>query len=171
MAITPGTYNMTVQRRADHSIQLVFKDNNDTAINLTGFTVAAQVWDEPRSNKYADFAVTLRDSWANLHYAKDTTAEHSHSDGWSGNTHISGVYYLRKPSQEGHIHMCDPMDYVKRLTPMKEMYGIETISQEVECQQYDFILFPSWARHRVPSFTVNEERIAISFNYIGYEKI
>ena len=58
MAITPGTYNMTVQRRADHSIQLVFKDNNDTAINLTGFTVAAQVWDEPRSNKYADFGVT-----------------------------------------------------------------------------------------------------------------
>ena len=58
MAITPGTYNMTVQRRADHSVQLVFKDNNNTAINLTGFTIAAQVWDEPRSNKYADFAVT-----------------------------------------------------------------------------------------------------------------
>ena len=58
MAISPGTYNMTVQRRADHSIQLVFKDNSDTAINLTGFTVAAQVWDQPRSNKYADFAVT-----------------------------------------------------------------------------------------------------------------
>ena len=58
MEIVPGTYNMTVQRRADHSIQLVFTDNNNTAINLTGFTVAAQVWDEPRSNKYADFAVT-----------------------------------------------------------------------------------------------------------------
>ena len=29
MAITPGTYNMTVQRRSDHSIQLVFKDSND----------------------------------------------------------------------------------------------------------------------------------------------
>ena len=52
MAITPGTYNMTVQRRADHKIQLVFKDNNSAAINLDGFTVAAQVWDEPRSNKY-----------------------------------------------------------------------------------------------------------------------
>ena len=58
MAISPGTYNMTVQRRADHSIQLVFKDNNDTAINLTGFTVAAQVWEETRTTKYADFAVT-----------------------------------------------------------------------------------------------------------------
>ncbi len=58
MAITPGTYNMTVQRRADHSVQLVFKDNNNAAISLIGYTVAAQVWDEPRSNKYADWGVT-----------------------------------------------------------------------------------------------------------------
>jgi len=58
MAITPATYNMTVQRRADHSIQLVFKDSSSAAINLTGYTVAAQVWDEPRSYKYADFSVT-----------------------------------------------------------------------------------------------------------------
>ena len=51
MAIQPATYNMTVQRRSDHSIQLVFKDGNNNPINLTGFTVEAQVWDEPRSNK------------------------------------------------------------------------------------------------------------------------
>ena len=57
MAIQPGIYNMTVQRRSDHSIQLVFKDNNNNPINLTGFTVEAQVWDEPRSNKYADWSV------------------------------------------------------------------------------------------------------------------
>ena len=61
MAITPGTYNMTVQRRADHSIQLVFKDSNNAAISLVGYTVAAQVWDQPRSNKYADFIVTYTD--------------------------------------------------------------------------------------------------------------
>ena len=47
MAIKPGTYNMTVQRRSDHKIQLVFKDNNNAAISLVGYTVAAQVWDEP----------------------------------------------------------------------------------------------------------------------------
>jgi|TARA_R100000455_G_C6153319_1_gene41593 NAD dependent epimerase/dehydratase family enzyme len=58
MAITPGTYNMTVQRRADHSIQLVFKDSSDAAINLTGYTVAAQVWDEKRKVKFADWNVT-----------------------------------------------------------------------------------------------------------------
>ena len=58
MAITPGTYNMTVQRRSDHAIQLVFKDNSNNAINLTGFTVEAQVWEETRTTKYADFGVT-----------------------------------------------------------------------------------------------------------------
>ena len=58
MAITPGTYNMTVQRRSDHSIQLVFKDSSDDAINLTGYTVAAQVWDKHRTIKYADWTVT-----------------------------------------------------------------------------------------------------------------
>ena len=57
MAIQPATYNMTVQRRSDHSIQLVFKDGSNNAIDLTGFTVAAQVWEETRTTKYADFSV------------------------------------------------------------------------------------------------------------------
>ena len=61
MAIQPGTYNMTVQRRADHSIQLVFKDSTNAAIDLTGYTVEAQVWEETRTTKYADFAVTYTD--------------------------------------------------------------------------------------------------------------
>ena len=58
MAIQPGTYNMTVQRRADFSLQLQFKDSSDAVINLTGFTVYAQCWDEGRNIKYADFAIT-----------------------------------------------------------------------------------------------------------------
>ena len=58
MAISPATYDMTVQRRSDHSNQLVFKDSSNNAIDLTGFTVAAQVWEETRTTKYADFAVT-----------------------------------------------------------------------------------------------------------------
>ena len=61
MAIAPGTYNMTVQRRSDHIIQLVFKDSNNAAIDLTGFTVEAQVWEETRTTKYADFGVTYTD--------------------------------------------------------------------------------------------------------------
>ena len=58
MAISPGTYNITLQRRADYSITLQFKDSTDTAINLTGWTVAAQAWNQARTTKYADFTVT-----------------------------------------------------------------------------------------------------------------
>ena len=58
MAVSPGTYNFTVQRRADHSVTLQFKDSNDAAIDLTGWTVAAQAWDRTRTTKHADFSVT-----------------------------------------------------------------------------------------------------------------
>jgi hypothetical protein len=58
MAITPGTYNISLQRRADYSVQLQFKDSAGTPINLTGWTVAAQAWNETRATKYADFTVT-----------------------------------------------------------------------------------------------------------------
>lgn len=58
MAISPGTYNISLQRRADYSVTLQFKDSNDAAINLTGWTVAAQAWNQDRTTKYADFTVT-----------------------------------------------------------------------------------------------------------------
>jgi hypothetical protein len=61
MAISPGIYNISLQRRADYSITLQFKDSADAAINLAGWTVAAQAWNQARTNKYADFTVTYTD--------------------------------------------------------------------------------------------------------------
>ena len=61
MAIEPGTYNFTLQRRSTHNIPLVFKDSSNNAINLTGYTVAAQVWEETRTTKYADWTVGYTD--------------------------------------------------------------------------------------------------------------
>lgn len=58
MAISPGQYNISLQRRADYSITLQFKDSTNAAINLTGWTVEAEVWNQARITKYADFAVT-----------------------------------------------------------------------------------------------------------------
>ena len=57
MAIIPGKKNFTVQRRADFPLRLTFKDSTGSAINLTGFTVSAQVYDDSRTTKYADFTV------------------------------------------------------------------------------------------------------------------
>ena len=61
MAVQPGTYNITLQRRADYSVLLQFKDSTGTVINLTGYTAYAQVWDEGRTIKYADFSVAYTD--------------------------------------------------------------------------------------------------------------
>lgn len=58
MAVQPGIYNIKLQRRADYSVRLQFKDSTGTAINLTGWTVASQAWSIDRSTKYADFAIT-----------------------------------------------------------------------------------------------------------------
>ena len=61
MAIKPGKKNFTLQRRADFPVRLIFKDSTGTAVNLTGFTVEAQVWNTDRSSKFADFGVTYTD--------------------------------------------------------------------------------------------------------------
>ncbi len=39
MAVNPGTYNFTLQRRSDWNLILQFKDSSNAAINLTGYTV------------------------------------------------------------------------------------------------------------------------------------
>jgi len=57
MAIIPGKKNFTVDRRADFPIRLTFKDSTGSAIDLTGYTVAAQVWEQTRTTKYADWTV------------------------------------------------------------------------------------------------------------------
>ena len=49
MAIIAGTYDFTVQRRADHTESIRITDSNDDAVNLTGFTIAAQFWDKART--------------------------------------------------------------------------------------------------------------------------
>ena len=61
MAIIPGRKNFTVDRRADFPIRLTFKDSTGSAIDLTGFTVAAQVYNEDRSTKFADWTVAYTD--------------------------------------------------------------------------------------------------------------
>lgn len=58
MSVQPGRYDISLQRRADYSITLQFKDSAGSPINLTGWTVEAEAWNQDRTTKYADFAVT-----------------------------------------------------------------------------------------------------------------
>lgn len=59
----PAVYNISPSRNADYYLgePLRFKDSTGAAINLTGWTVLAQVWDLAGSTKLADFEVTYVD--------------------------------------------------------------------------------------------------------------
>ena len=61
MSVQPGSYDITLQRGADYSVLLQFKDSNDAVIDLTGFTAYAQAWDKDRNTKYADFGIAYTD--------------------------------------------------------------------------------------------------------------
>jgi hypothetical protein len=64
--IQPGVYNIRLQRRADYSIQLRFLDSNKAAINLAGWSVHSQIWNQARSTKHADFTITYTDRAAGM---------------------------------------------------------------------------------------------------------
>ena len=59
MPVSPATYNIRPQRRADYVLTLQFKDSTGSGINLTGWSVYASCWDKERVNKYGDFVVTV----------------------------------------------------------------------------------------------------------------
>ena len=75
MAIAPGTYNMTIQRRSDHSINFELKDSNNAAVNLTGYTIQSQIWDANRSRKAADAALTIPNATGGLFTWKVTDTQ------------------------------------------------------------------------------------------------
>lgn len=106
-------------------------------------------------------------SWANCHVKNQSTECHSHTDGYDGLNHISGVFYYKKLEEESNIHFINPLDSLLRCQPYNTMQGIEEISISIPTKQYDVLLFPSWLRHRVPGNIFESERIAISFNCRG----
>jgi hypothetical protein len=59
--IQPGVYNIKLQRRADYSVELQFKDSDGVALDLTAWNVAAQAWDQGRTTKHADFVIEYVD--------------------------------------------------------------------------------------------------------------
>ena len=75
MAIAPGTYDMTIQRRSDHSVNFEAKDSSSAAINLTGYTLTSQVWDSGRTTKAADATMTITNAAGGLFTWKVTDTQ------------------------------------------------------------------------------------------------
>jgi hypothetical protein len=66
MSVHPARYDDTIQRRAVYDLTLQFRDSDKNPVDITGWTVAAQAWDKPRTTKYADFTVTYTDRTTGL---------------------------------------------------------------------------------------------------------
>ena len=59
MAIAPGTYDMTIQRASDHNVSVTLKDSGGSAVNLSGYSIASQIWDSGRTSKAADVTCAI----------------------------------------------------------------------------------------------------------------
>jgi hypothetical protein len=75
MAIAPGTYDMTIQRRSDHSVNFELKDSDGSAVNLTGSTLSSQVWDASRTAKAGDVTITVTNTTGGLFTWKVTDTQ------------------------------------------------------------------------------------------------
>lgn len=58
MSVHPARYDDELQRRARYEMELQFEDDEENPIDLTGWTVASQIWNVNRTTKYLDFTVT-----------------------------------------------------------------------------------------------------------------
>jgi len=105
--------------------------------------------------------------WANIHETGQLTGEHAHCGGFK-KSHISTVWYLKKEENSGHIEFIDPLEYIHRMTPIAEFSERTGMYNEFETDTFDFIMFPSWLKHRTQPNNSSESRIAISINFIGF---
>jgi len=119
-----------------------------------------EYWDQHLG--YAPAEIQPTASWSNLHARGDRTGEHSHCNGRLG-CHIASVYYLEK-GEGGDIELVDPLDYIRRLTPLQKDHGDAIMATPVETRTGDFLLFPGWLRHRTQPATWKRHAISINFN-------
>lgn len=61
MSTTPARYDTTIQRRVVYDMVLQFQDDEGNDINLTGWTVSSEIWNQGRTTRYAIFTVAYTD--------------------------------------------------------------------------------------------------------------
>jgi len=62
--IQPGLYNIVIQQGATFNQSFQFKDANSDPLDMTGYTITAEVWETGKRSKFADFTVSWIDQSA-----------------------------------------------------------------------------------------------------------
>jgi len=96
--------------------------------------------------------------WANVHYDKSMTLEHSHS------LHpIVATVYINAEPNCGNLTLINPMEY--GITHIPYSVPIEQkIETSLKIKTGDLVLFPGWIRHKTQENYSGSERVVMSFN-------
>jgi len=109
MAIAPGNYDMTIQRRSDHSVSVTLKDSSGSAVNLSGYSIASQIWDSGRTSKAADVTCSITNAtngtwtWA----VTDTQTTTFTSNEYKYDVRLTNASGLHEYWLEGTIYMSE----------------------------------------------------------------
>lgn len=107
--------------------------------------------------------LTLESIWFNINKQKESNMLHNHSG------IISGVYYLKTHKNCGGIRFYhgyhDQLVYTWRQAEWKEYDTRNSEHWDIEPENNDLILFPSYLNHSVAANESTEDRISFSFNF------
>jgi uncharacterized protein (TIGR02466 family) len=152
----------TGKSTGSHGLKLHWFDAMRWLVDSAGDHVV-KYWEQLGYRQGANIDILA--SWANQHLENDFTGEHTHCGG-AEQSHISAVYYFKKPGGSGNIEFVDPLEYINRMVPIHH-YSEKDAYHEIHAKEYDLILFPSWIKHRTQRNKTDQERVAISMNYVG----
>lgn len=99
--ITPADYDITIQRGATFSQQFQLRDGNGDPLNMSGYSLIAQIWTRDKTLKLADFIVDWVDQESaqfNLVLSDELTRELNADGYWDllvTNPDGSKDYWLR----------------------------------------------------------------------------
>jgi hypothetical protein len=54
--VTPGKYDITIHQGATFELPVQYKDSNGVPVSMSGYTVAAQLWNRLGTTKLSDFS-------------------------------------------------------------------------------------------------------------------
>ena len=106
--------------------------------------------------------ISLGNYWININGKGGFNIPHVHPFSL-----VSAVYYVNVPKDSGRLVFENPIqqhDYVMKPDTVETFNGINSGYWNVEPEQGELIIFPSWLRHWVEPNNTNENRISIAFN-------
>ena len=111
--------------------------------------------------KLGSAELRITDYWYHVTEHSHITQTHSHKPAL-----LSGVYYVHKPENSGHLVVLDQNPYHAYMPPISKAKSERLFTTEVpvEVGPGTLVVFPSWLLHRVQRNDSGTRRVSISFN-------